>query len=103
MEVIFEVIDKTNRKIRLTSKQWKHIQKHSHMNESLERIRDTIKNPTTVRYNECDKMVNYFYRVYKDMDILERYLLVSVKYLNGEGFIITSFYTNKITGSKWKI
>ena len=35
------------------------------------------------------------------MDPSERYLLVSVKYLNGEGFVITSFFTNKITGAKW--
>ncbi len=37
------------------------------------------------------------------MDSLERYLLVAVKYLNGEGFVITSFFTNKITGLRWKI
>jgi hypothetical protein len=37
------------------------------------------------------------------MEVSERYLFVSVNYLNGDGFIITSFYTNKITGSKWKI
>ncbi len=105
MRIIFEITDKTGRKIRLTEKQRKHIQKHPHMHvyESIERIKDTIKNPTTIRYNENDETVSYFYKEFRDMGILERYLLVSVKYLNGEGFIITSFYTNKITGSKWKI
>jgi len=103
MDVVFEIIDKTGRKIRLTGKQWKHIQKHPHMHESIERIRATIENPIAVRYDEHNEGVNYFYREYKDRDIFERYLLVSVKYLNGDGFIITSFYTNKITGSKWKI
>lgn len=38
--------------------------------------------------------------VLKEYD--ERYLLVAVKYLNGEGFVITSFFTNKVTGLKWK-
>jgi len=105
MDIIFETIDKTNRKIRLTKKQWKHIQKHPHMHlyESVERIKDTVNSPTTIRYNNEDETVNYFYREYNDMDIFERYLLVSVKYLNGDGFVITSFYTNRITGSKWKI
>ena len=85
MDIIFETIDKTGRKIRLTNKQWKHIQRHPHMHsyESRERIEDTIKNPTTVRYNENDETISFFYREYKEMDILERYLLVSVKYLNG--------------------
>jgi hypothetical protein len=99
---IFEIKDKTGRGIRLTEKQWKHIQKHPHMHESLERIEETIKIPLTVRYDEFDDRVNYFYREYKEMDSRERYLFVSVKYLNGDGFVITSFYTNKITGSKTK-
>ncbi|MEK6898440.1 MAG: hypothetical protein AABX28_03735 [Nanoarchaeota archaeon] len=101
-EIIFEVTEKIGRKIRLTKKQWKHIQKHPHMHESLEIIKDTIKNPLTKRFDEFDESVNYFYREYKEMEPRERYLFVSVKYLNGEGFVITSFYTNKITGSKWK-
>ncbi len=103
MDIIFEVIDKSNRKIRLTKRQWKHIQKHPHMHESIERIKYTIKNPITIRYSEYDETINHFYKEYKDMDVFERYLFVSVKYLNGDGFIITSFYTNRITGSKWKI
>ena len=101
-EIIFEVTEKIGRKIRLTKKQWKHIQKHPHMHESLEIIKDTIKNPLTKRFDEFDESVNYFYREYKEMEPRERYLFVSVKYLNGEGFVITSFYTNKIPDSKWK-
>ena len=99
---VFEVTDKTGRKIRLTQKQWKHIQKHPHMDESLERIKETIKNPTTIRYDEFNEKLIYFYREYKNMESRERYLFLSVKYLNGDGFVITSFYTNKITDSKWK-
>lgn len=99
---IFEIIDKTGRKIRLTQKQWKHIQKHPHMHNSLERIKETIKNYTSIKYDEFNEKVNYFYKEYKDISPRERYLFVSVIYLNENGFIITSFYTNKMTGSKWK-
>lgn len=102
MSNIFEITDKTGRKIRLTKKQWKHIQKHPHMHESLERMKDTIVNPTTIRYDEFNEKVNYFYKEYKEMEPREKHLFISVKYLNGDGFIITSFYTNKIAGSKWK-
>lgn len=83
MNNVLEVIDKSGRKIRLTKKQWSHIQKHPHMHESLEKIKETIKNPTTIRYNEFNKKVNYFYREYKNMEPREKYLFISVKYLNG--------------------
>ena len=52
------------------------------MHESLERIEETIKIPTSIRHNEFDKKVNYFYKEYKNMNSLERYLFVSVRYLN---------------------
>jgi hypothetical protein len=72
------------------------------MHDSLEIIKTTIQNPTTIRYNKEDDKVAFFYKEFKENYISEKYLLVSVKYLNGEGFIITSFYTDKITGLKWK-
>ncbi|MEX0920984.1 MAG: PBECR2 nuclease fold domain-containing protein [Candidatus Pacearchaeota archaeon] len=97
---IFKITDKTGRKIRLTNKQWKHIQEHPHMHESLEKIKEVIKNPLTIRKGEFDNKVNYFYKEYKEMSPKERYLFISVKYLNGDGFVITAFYTNKITGLK---
>ena len=100
MEFVFEIIDKTGKKTHLSKERFKHIQKHPHMQDSIENLKITLKNPTTIRY---DEKVTYFYKEFKEMDFSERYLLVSVKYLNGEGFIITSFFTNKITGLKWKI
>ncbi len=78
MRIIFEVIDKTRRKIRLTDKQWKHIQKHPHMHDSLERVKETLNNPTTIRHDDFKENINYFYREYKEMETSERYLLISV-------------------------
>ena len=101
MDNIFEVIDKTGRKIRLTNKQWKHIKKHPHMNENrLDNIINIIKDPPIMRSSEDDQNTKYLYKEFKDMPPEEKYLFISVKYLNGEGFIITSFFTNKITGLK---
>src|SRR3989344_5250751 len=101
MDNIFEVIDKTGSKIRLTNKQWKHIKKHPHMNENrLDNIINIIKDPPIMRSSEDDKNTKYLYKEFKDMPPEEKYLFISVKYLNGEGFIITSFFTNKITGLK---
>ncbi len=101
MDIIFEVIDKTGRKIRLTNKTWKHIKKHPHIDENrLDNIINIIKDPPIVRYSEDDQNTKYLYKEFKDMPPEEKYLFISVKYLNGEGFAITSFFTNKITGLK---
>ena len=104
MVFVFEIKDKTDRIIHLSKERLKHILRHPHMDENqLEIIKDTIINPMTIRYFEEDEYVRYFYKHFKNNPSEERYLLVSVKYLNGEGFIITSFFTDKITGIKWQM
>ena len=102
MDTIFEITDKNGKRIHLSKERWRHISKHPHMHDQLENIKSTIQNPITIRCNEDDESVAYYYKEFKNNDSEERYLLVSVKYLNGNGFIITSFFTNKITGLKWK-
>jgi len=103
MNYIFEINDKTKRKIYLSKERYKHISKHPYMSGQLENIKMTIQNPLAVRYYEEDENIRYFYKEFKNRDPSEKYLLVSVKYLNGKGFIITSFFTNKITGLKWQM
>ena len=97
MPNIFEITDKTGRRIILTDKRWKHITSpsslHPYMANYLEEIKRTLEKPdimVTQKYN--DARVNY-YRFLKDR---KKYLLVAVKYLNGEGFVNTSFITSKI-------
>ena len=102
--MIFKIKDKSGKEIHLSKERWKHIKKHPHMDENrLEDIKNAIQNPLTIRFNEEDEEVRYFYREHKNMPSFEKYLLVSVKYLNGTGFVITSFFTNKRTGSKWEM
>ena len=96
---ILNITDKNGKEIYLTLERLKHIQKHPHMHDPIENIKETIRNPTTIR---CENNINYFYKEFKHMNSSEKYLMVSVKYLNGNGFIITSFFTNKLTGEKWK-
>ena len=97
---ILNIIDKNGKEIYLTLERLKHIQKHPHMHDPIENIKETLKNPTTIRY---ENNINYFYKEFKHLDPSERYLMISVKYLNDNGFIITSFFTNKLTGEKWKM
>ncbi len=94
MENIFEIKDKTRRKIRLTKKQWKHITtKHPDMSSKERKIIEALEKPGIILPHKYDIMSKRYYRYDKN----ERaYLLVSVKYLNGKGFVITSFYTRHI-------
>jgi len=63
------------------------------MTNYLEKIKETLVKPTLLILHKFDeeKMNYYLYIKEKKM-----YLLVIVKYLNGEGEIITSFLTRKI-------
>lgn len=94
MDYIFEVVDKTGRKIRLTKKQWSHITiKHPDMSGKEEEIKKVLGNPDIILPHKFDDMARNYYLYNKNE---KAYLLVSVKYLNGEGFIITSFYSQYI-------
>ncbi len=93
--LIFEVKDKSGRLICLSDERWKHVLKHPEMQDKfiIERVKDTLVRPDTITSEEYDLNKRLYYKYYKDQ---KRYLLVSVKYLNGKGFIISSFYTDKI-------
>ncbi len=93
MSIILEIRDKSKRLIYLTRDRWVHIQKHPEMSGRLEEIKETLISPDVINKFEYDMNVRVYYKYYK---IRKEYLLVSVKYLNGKGFIITSFYTNVI-------
>ena len=95
MNYIFEVTDKTGRKIRLTKRQWKHImRRHPYMEKYLEEIKATIQIPDKITerpYNKC-----YYYKNYKHFKPPNRFILVIVRYLNGEGFVISTYLEDKI-------
>ena len=58
--------------------------------------------PLLITKDKEEQDIRYYYKYFKTILSEEKYLMVVVKYLNGKGFIITSFYTDKIEGIKWK-
>lgn len=93
MTIIFEIKDKSGRKIHLSDERWKHIvTEHSSLANKIEDIEDTLISPLIIGKSENDENVRYYQKYHKK---LSKYLLVSVKYLNGKGFVITAFYTGK--------
>lgn len=96
VDIIFEITDKTGRKIRLSKERWQHISsKHSELSsiQKLEDIKNTLINPTIIVKHKFDEAKRNYYKYYKDK---QRYLTVVVKYLNGEGYISTAFTSRKI-------
>ena len=90
----FEIEDKHKRKIHLSNERWKLIViEHSALANKIEDIKDALSNPLFIGKSKYDEMVRYYYKYHKN---LSRHLMVSVKYLNGEGFVITAFYTSKL-------
>ncbi len=91
---IFVVVDKTGRKIRLTKRQWNHITtKHSDLSGKEEEIKRVLEKPDLILQHKFDKNSRYYYKYNKND---KAYLFIAVRYLNGDGFIITAFYTQKI-------
>ena len=96
MTYIFEITDKSGRKIHLTKQRWGHIRKKHPEVENTELIEYTLKNPDKIISNYTDETVNRYYKYFKDRKSPKKYLLVSVKYLNGEGHVVTSFFDKNI-------
>ena len=94
--ILFEVNDISGRQIRLTLERWKHIaRKHPeiHINEII----IVLTTPLIITLSEYDESVHYYFRFNKKHG---SYLLVLVKYLNGEGFVISSYYSHRAVGLK---
>ena len=91
MDNIFEITDKTERKIRLTNTQFRHVICHKGMENYIEEIQDTLKSPLKIVPHETGDLYNY-YKYYKDRKQKAKYLQVVVKYLNGDGFVLTAYF-----------
>ena len=93
MDWIFEIQDKSGRKIYLSKDRWTHInQEHPEIAPYLEDLKETLRNPTTVTTYSFDENVKHYYQYIKDRKSDAKHLLVIVKYLNEHGFIITAYF-----------
>jgi len=96
MNIIFEVIDKSGRKIRLTKEQWSKIRKKHPEVENEELIKETLEKPTKITYHSYDETAYKYYKHYKNRPYPENFLMVLVKYLNGDAFVVTTYFMDKI-------
>ena len=97
MNIIFEVIDKTGRKLRMTDYNWHHIVKrHPEIASQKEKIIETLEKPDKITDSPDDEETKYYYKFYKNLPSPYRFMRVIAKYLNGEGFIISSHFVKVI-------
>lgn len=94
---LFEIEDYSKKKVHLSLERWKHINEdHPEIAQYLEEIQETLKNPLGVSSLSDDEKINYYYKYFKNRPSPAKYLLVIVKYLNGEGFIVTAYFVRTI-------
>lgn len=99
-EIIFEVIDKTGRKIKLNKKQWASqiIRRHPQISSEKDKLIETLQNPDKIiDPMQLDPNKRFYYKHYKDRLSSNKFIRVIVKYLNGHGFIISAQFVPKIT------
>ena len=95
MDNIFEITDKTGKKIRLTKTQFRHVICHKGMENYIEEIKDTLKNPLKIVPHEAGDLYDY-YNYYKNRKQKGKFQQVVVKYLNDNGFVITAYFVRHI-------
>ena len=97
MDCIFEVEDKTGRKLRMTDYNWYHIvRKHPEIASQKEKIIETLEKPDKITISLEDEEIKYYYKYYKNLPSPYRFMRVIAKYLNGKGFILTSHFVKAI-------
>lgn len=92
-QIYFEVISKLGKRIRTTIAHWNFIinVKHLEIKGQEENVKETLQYPDIISISEEDKQVYLYYRKSD-----KYYLCVVAKHLNGEGFIITVYFTKRI-------
>ncbi len=97
MNIKFEVIDITKRKLRMTDFNWSHInKKHPEIASQKERITESLEKPDKIIDSLKDENTKYYYKYYKNLSPPFQFIKTIVKYLNGEGFIISSHFVRAI-------
>jgi hypothetical protein len=89
------LIDHNGREIRLTAERRDHILEHPEMAEQFERIQETVKTPESVIATTADDTVHVYHRYYETTPVTSKFLLVAVKVLEDDAFVLTAFFSRR--------
>lgn len=90
-DILFEVKDVLGRRIRTTKTYWRQIKeiKHRELRYGIREVKSTLKAPNEIRRSVTDVTILLYAKVVGKYDIL----VVAVKVLNGDGFLVTAYQT----------
>ena len=95
MNIKFEAVDKTGRRLRMTDWNWEHIiRRRPEISSEKEKIIETIEYPDKITDSLKDENAKFYYKYYKHRNSPNKFMMVLGKYLNGEGFIMSEIIFN---------
>ena len=101
MDILFEVTTVSGKIIRTTASHWDLITKlkHPEIDGKETEVKNCLANPIEIRRSSEDVDVYLYYSPY-----MQYYICVVARHLNGAGFIITAYITDKIKEGEvvWK-
>lgn len=65
------------------------------MEGQIERIKETLEHPESIVVTEADETVHVYQRFYDSTAVTSKYLLVAVKILDQDAFILTAFFSSR--------
>jgi hypothetical protein len=87
--------DRLGQDIRLTDERLNHILEHAEMQGQESRISETLLAPDSVIASHHDATVHLYHKLYASTPVTRKYLVVRVKYLEQDAFIITAFFSDR--------
>jgi hypothetical protein len=93
----FEILrDHQGLAIRLTDERWEHILGHPEMVGQRERLTETLASPDIVTATVKDDTVRAYHRLYEKTPVTRKYMVVAVKLLADDAFVVTAFYSSRV-------
>jgi hypothetical protein len=94
------ITDYVDRKVRLTDERLLHIREHPEMVGQERRIREVLQKPDAVFTSHKDSSVHVYYKHYARSPVGSKHLMVAVKVLEEDAFVITAFFTDEVKGAE---
>lgn len=90
--LLFDVSDVFGQRVRTTKVYWEKITelKHTELVTTIGQVTDTLRHPDEVYRSVQDEYIKIFYKRFNG-----KYLVVLVKYLQEQGFVVTCYQTTK--------
>ena len=81
--------------IRLTDERLGHILEHPEMQGQEQHIAESLLMPHSVIASHHDPTVKLYHKLFDSTPVTRKYLVVAVKCLDADAFVITAFFADK--------